>query len=172
MGLERLGLATSKTHNLVVECQGSSIGTYTDAGHPSVLKAHMELSEGKRKKLEYPGASRCVSRPSRTGSTSLFSFRAQAFYDSKSSAGKVLMHTKNHLGPAGWMYVGSHNFTAPAWGNLSGSADAPVLNVNNYELGVVVPLMTPEEVNTASAWERPPSKYTADDGPWIQEENR
>jgi tyrosyl-DNA phosphodiesterase-1 len=30
---------------------------------------------------------------------------------------------------AGWMYVGSHNFTAPAWGNLSGSADAPLLNV-------------------------------------------
>jgi len=32
-------------------------------------------------------------------------------------------------GPVGWMYVGSHNFTQAAWGNLSGSADAPVLNV-------------------------------------------
>ncbi|KAJ7743753.1 hypothetical protein B0H14DRAFT_2987283 [Mycena olivaceomarginata] len=62
--LEKLGLVTSKTHNLVVECQGSSIGTYTTQwfnqfyisapGHPSVLKAHMKLSEGKRKKLEYP----------------------------------------------------------------------------------------------------------------------
>ncbi|KAJ7743752.1 hypothetical protein B0H14DRAFT_464168 [Mycena olivaceomarginata] len=72
--------------------------------------------------------------------------------------------TSESSGPAGWMYVGS---TAPAWGNLSGSADAPMLNVNNYELGVVVPLMTPEEVNIASAWERPPSKYTAEDGPWL-----
>ncbi|KAJ7330426.1 tyrosyl-DNA phosphodiesterase-domain-containing protein [Mycena albidolilacea] len=210
--LEKLGLATSKTHSLVVECQGSSIGTYTTqwfnqfyisaSGHPSVLKAHMELSEGKRKKLEYPRGVKVVFPTVATvrstggyGSTSLFctrkkweakSFPRAAFYDSKSSAGKVLMHTKMIIGsftqkknatsessgPAGWMYVGSHNFTAPAWGNLSGSADAPVLNVNNYELGVVVPLMTPEEVNIASAWERPPSKYTADDGPWIQEENR
>jgi tyrosyl-DNA phosphodiesterase-1 len=29
----------------------------------------------------------------------------------------------------GWAYVGSHNFTPSAWGNLSGSAFNPVLNV-------------------------------------------
>lgn len=31
--------------------------------------------------------------------------------------------------PAGWLYVGSHNFTPSAWGTLSGSAFNPVLNV-------------------------------------------
>jgi len=30
----------------------------------------------------------------------------------------------------GWAYVGSHNFTASAWGTLSGSAFNPVLNVS------------------------------------------
>ncbi|KAJ6485522.1 tyrosyl-DNA phosphodiesterase-domain-containing protein [Mycena sanguinolenta] len=218
--LQTLGLATSKTQELVVECQGSSIGTYTTqwfnqfhisaSGHFSALKAHMDLSEGKRKKLEYPRGVKVVFPTSATvkssggyrtdrmsdqsGSSSLFctrnkweakSFPRSAFHDSKSSAGKVLMHTKMIIGSftqkkktdpdpasaAGWMYIGSHNFTSPAWGNLSGAADAPILNVNNYELGVVVPLMTPGDLNTASAWERPPKKYAASDSPWIQDEN-
>lgn len=30
----------------------------------------------------------------------------------------------------GWAYVGSHNFTSSAWGNLSGSGFNPVLNVS------------------------------------------
>lgn len=29
----------------------------------------------------------------------------------------------------GWAYVGSHNFTPSAWGNLSGSSFNPILNV-------------------------------------------
>lgn len=29
----------------------------------------------------------------------------------------------------GWAYVGSHNFTPSAWGNLSGSSFNPTLNV-------------------------------------------
>jgi tyrosyl-DNA phosphodiesterase 1 len=29
----------------------------------------------------------------------------------------------------GWAYIGSHNFTPSAWGNLSGSSFNPVLNV-------------------------------------------
>lgn len=31
--------------------------------------------------------------------------------------------------PHAWLYVGSHNFTASAWGTLSGSGFNPVLNV-------------------------------------------
>ncbi|KAJ7663971.1 tyrosyl-DNA phosphodiesterase-domain-containing protein [Mycena polygramma] len=209
--IETLGLVAGKTQNLVVECQGSSIGMYTSqwfnqfyksaSGNPSELKAYIKLSEAKRKKLEYPSGVKVVFPTRATvkstggyGSDSLFctrkkwdggTFPTEAFHDSKSRAGPVLMHTKMIIGSftqknnatsapsdtAGWMYVGSHNFTAPAWGNLSGSADAPVLNVNNYELGVVVPLMTVEDVNTASAWERPSKKYTDDDLPWIQAEN-
>ena len=30
----------------------------------------------------------------------------------------------------GWAYIGSHNFTPSAWGNLSGSAFNPILNVS------------------------------------------
>jgi tyrosyl-DNA phosphodiesterase-1 len=29
----------------------------------------------------------------------------------------------------GWAYIGSHNFTPSAWGNLSGSSFNPILNV-------------------------------------------
>lgn len=32
-------------------------------------------------------------------------------------------------GSIGWAYIGSHNFTPSAWGNLSGSSFNPVLNV-------------------------------------------
>ncbi|KAF8215108.1 tyrosyl-DNA phosphodiesterase I [Mycena galopus ATCC 62051] len=209
--LETLGLATSKSQNLVLECQGSSIGAYTTqffnqfylsaSGNSSALKAHMDLSEGKRKKLEYPpgievvfpthATVKSIGANGSNGSTSLFcakekweakNFPRGAFYDSKSRAGNVLMHTKGIIGSfvpkknatsepagvAGWMYLGSHNFTGSAWGNLSGSAHAPVLNVKNYELGVVVPLMTPEDLNRESAWERPPQKYAAGDLPWVR----
>ena len=31
----------------------------------------------------------------------------------------------------GWAYIGSHNFTPSAWGNLSGTAFNPVLNVSH-----------------------------------------
>ncbi|KAJ7173422.1 tyrosyl-DNA phosphodiesterase-domain-containing protein [Mycena filopes] len=209
--LNTLGLATSDTQNLIVECQGSSIGTYTTqwfnqfyisaTGHSSALKSHMDMSEGRRKKLDYPLGVKVVFPSLATvkstdqhGATSLFctrqkwavaNFPRTAFHDSKSSAGRVLMHTKMIIGsftqkknttadpsdPAGWMYLGSHNFTAAAWGNLSGSADAPVLNLNNYELGVVLPLMSAQDVNSVSAWERPPKRYAPADVPWFQDEN-
>ena len=32
----------------------------------------------------------------------------------------------------GWAYVGSHNFTPSAWGNLSGSSFNPVFNVGSF----------------------------------------
>lgn len=37
----------------------------------------------------------------------------------------------------GWAYVGSHNFTPSAWGNLSGSSFNPVLNVRIYQIQLV-----------------------------------
>lgn len=87
---------------------------------------------------------------------------------------------------AGWVYVGSHNFTPSAWGTLSGSGFNPVLNVcrallvsfcvfthrrsqiNNYELGVVIPLHSLEEIDKVACWERPPQKYISGrDEPWV-----
>jgi tyrosyl-DNA phosphodiesterase 1 len=32
----------------------------------------------------------------------------------------------------GWAYIGSHNFTPSAWGNLSGSSFNPILNVRAF----------------------------------------
>ncbi|KAI0633159.1 phospholipase D/nuclease [Trametes polyzona] len=73
---------------------------------------------------------------------------------------------------AGWLYVGSHNFTPSAWGTLSGSGFNPILNVTNYELGIVIPLRTQEEVDRVACWERPPPKYIQGrDEPWIQSES-
>ncbi|KAI0325269.1 phospholipase D/nuclease [Cubamyces sp. BRFM 1775] len=72
----------------------------------------------------------------------------------------------------GWLYVGSHNFTPSAWGTLSGSGFSPVLNINNYELGIVLPLRSQEEIDRLVCWERPPPKYAPGrDEPWMQTES-
>ncbi|KAI0076842.1 phospholipase D/nuclease [Panus rudis PR-1116 ss-1] len=71
--------------------------------------------------------------------------------------------------PVGWLYIGSHNFTPSAWGTLSGSAFNPVLNATNYELGIVFPLRSKEEIDNVVCWERPPRKYAnGQDVPWMQ----
>ncbi|KIY46453.1 phospholipase D/nuclease [Fistulina hepatica ATCC 64428] len=118
------------------------------------------------------------------------------FHDSKSAGGPVLMHTKilvakfthsSHDGghsdtetdeepeeaqrPVGWAYVGSHNFSSAAWGTLSGSSFTPVLNVSNYEIGVVFPLRDAAALESVRVWQCPPPKYGRDDEPWIQEES-
>ncbi|KAJ7595721.1 tyrosyl-DNA phosphodiesterase-domain-containing protein [Mycena floridula] len=121
-------------------------------------------------------------------------FPRHLFCNSKSIGGPVLMHTKMMLGlitekkgvpdpdtddsdiefvdptAIGWVYIGSHNFTPSAWGNLSGSAFNPVMNIKNYELGIVFPLTNQQQLENAVVWERPPKPYGAD-GPWIQEES-
>jgi len=72
---------------------------------------------------------------------------------------------------AGWVYVGSHNFTPAAWGNLSGTLSKPFLNIFNYELGIVFPLKNEQEANDVACWERPPKKYNLNtDRAWIQNE--
>ncbi|KAJ7843385.1 hypothetical protein B0H13DRAFT_1648442 [Mycena leptocephala] len=60
--------------------------------------------------------------------------------------------------PHAWFYVGSHKFSVSAWGALSGSGFNPALNVVNYELGIVLRLERPEDVDAAVAWERPTRK--------------
>ncbi|PAV15621.1 phospholipase D nuclease [Pyrrhoderma noxium] len=73
----------------------------------------------------------------------------------------------------GWVYVGSHNFTHSAWGSLSGSTASPVLNITNFEMGVILPLKSHAEVEAVSCWKRPARKYVDGvDRAWIQEEMR
>ncbi|KAF5339476.1 hypothetical protein D9758_015324 [Tetrapyrgos nigripes] len=73
--------------------------------------------------------------------------------------------------PVGWIYIGSHNFTPSAWGTLSGSAFNPVLNIRNYELGIVFPVRSQAEIERLALFERPPQKYKAGDTPWFQDES-
>ncbi|KIM82075.1 hypothetical protein PILCRDRAFT_786360 [Piloderma croceum F 1598] len=125
-------------------------------------------------------------------------FPRDKFYDSKSKAGGMLMHSKGKGKKAdydsdtdtdtdmedddvielkdekvGWAYIGSHNFTPSAWGNLLGSSFNPVLNVTNYELGVMFPLKDDNHVDRTACWERPPKKYVlGDDVPWMQDDSK
>jgi len=72
----------------------------------------------------------------------------------------------------GWAYIGSHNFTPSAWGNLSGSSFNPVFNITNYEIGVVFPLKDEAQANKIACWERPPKKYVlGNDLPWMQNDS-
>ncbi|KAK7445706.1 hypothetical protein VKT23_014702 [Stygiomarasmius scandens] len=73
--------------------------------------------------------------------------------------------------PVGWVYLGSHNFTPSAWGTVSGSAFNPVLNIRNYELGIVFPVRSRAEIDRLSLFERPLERYKQGDIAWIQEES-
>lgn len=52
--------------------------------------------------------------------------------DSEEDGDGDIVEVNPHRGVklAGWVYVGSHNFTPSAWGTLSGSAFNPTLNVS------------------------------------------
>ncbi|EGG01812.1 uncharacterized protein MELLADRAFT_110734 [Melampsora larici-populina 98AG31] len=73
----------------------------------------------------------------------------------------------------GFLYVGSHNFTPAAWGRLVASTSsskrksksgdniqASKLEISNWELGVVMPLSSDEEVKSLPTWERPAKRYS------------
>ncbi|KAG7442445.1 phospholipase D/nuclease [Guyanagaster necrorhizus] len=221
MAIRNLGLRTKKgktARKLDVEYQGSSIGTYTTqwvneffySARGESPQDYLDGPKAKRAKLPYPSIK--IIFPSKKtvqesalgvqGGSTIFCRRAQwngknfprdKFYDSKSRAGKVLMHTKMIIGllsenpvdvddcdtensdnevvdaPIGWGYLGSHNFTPSAWGTLSGSAFRPVLNLKNYEIGIVFPIRNKEALEKVTFWERPPQRYD-EGGPWVQEE--
>ncbi|KAF8906445.1 tyrosyl-DNA phosphodiesterase I [Mucidula mucida] len=105
--------------------------------------------------------------------------------DSKSLGGNNVMHSKMILGlfqdtesestaeggPIGWAYMGSHNFTASAWGRISGrdALDA-TMDIVNYEIGIVFPIQSKAELENVVFWERPAKRYEVDDEPWIRDE--
>ncbi|KAJ1752382.1 hypothetical protein LPJ79_001242 [Coemansia sp. RSA 1821] len=72
------------------------------------------------------------------------SFPVDALYKIEPAVPHTLVHAKvvlMRMGPGehhGWMYLGSHNFTAGAWGNVS-TTQLKLTYVNNYEFGVVLP---------------------------------
>ncbi|OCF43592.1 hypothetical protein I317_02610 [Kwoniella heveanensis CBS 569] len=71
----------------------------------------------------------------------------------------------------GWIYVGSHNFSPSAWGNVDVKKNPPTLNIRNYELGIVFPLDRKNARSVAdrvAPYKRPARKYSASDIPWDQ----
>lgn len=49
----------------------------------------------------------------------------------------------------GWVYSGSHNFSAAAWGRPISSPSGTRLHVCNYELGIVFVFPPPQTLDTA-----------------------
>ncbi|KAG8700113.1 hypothetical protein FRC09_006171 [Ceratobasidium sp. 395] len=192
-----------------IECQGSSIGSYSSAWTNEFMSSARGISPDKwldtpkarRSKAPHPTAIRIVfpslstvdaSVLGRPGGGTIFCQRRQwdastfpknLFVDSNSKRGKVLMHSKMILGllgedesdeakPRGWLYVGSHNFTPSAWGNLSGTGFTPIMNITNYELGIVMSLGSVAEGDALACWKRPARAYAkGKDEPWMQNEH-
>lgn len=74
---------------------------------------------------------------------------------------KLMMVEANEQ-PA-YYYLGSHNFTAAAWGRFV--KDGKQLMVCNFELGV---LLRPEDYPIIWPYDRPAQPYASTDTPWIQ----
>ncbi|WFC99177.1 hypothetical protein MYAM1_001921 [Malassezia yamatoensis] len=89
-----------------------------------------------------------------------------------SERGDILMHAKSLLAQQqeqGWVYLGSANFTRAAWGTIAGNVANPTQSLNNWELGIVLPLnSTDVEGNAFDAipYRQPPRPYTKQDTPW------
>ncbi|KAF9480645.1 phospholipase D/nuclease [Pholiota conissans] len=228
--VRKLGMRTgegSHAKDLILECQGSSIGIYTTqwfnefhwSARGESAESWLDRSKKSRESKPYPPIKIVFPRKvtvqqsaaGEKGGGTIFCRRKQwavknfprtHFYDSKSKGGPVLMHSKMIIAmlqehqsgnqrrdrqrnqddssdddiqviePAlGWAYVGSHNFTPSAWGTMSGSSFNPILNISNYELGIVFLLKDKDEMDRVACFQRPPEKYTYKDEPWIQEES-
>ncbi|KAG0171189.1 hypothetical protein DFQ28_004094 [Apophysomyces sp. BC1034] len=69
----------------------------------------------------------------------------------------------------GWVYCGSHNATLSAWGKLTLSRETreAKMTMNNWELGVVLPLYDSTEI--PSTYRRPAPLYRPGQDAWTQD---
>ncbi|GHJ83667.1 hypothetical protein NliqN6_0069 [Naganishia liquefaciens] len=115
---------------------------------------------------------KCILATFRPGGQVGNSIQNQFARGSTSAAGD----SKSSVG--GWFYVGSHNFSSAAWGTMSmpKTGGQPQIYVQNYEMGVVLPLPVDDTERAATEfamWLRPPRKYDKDsDKPWMQDQFR
>ncbi|PWN27015.1 phospholipase D/nuclease [Jaminaea rosea] len=93
------------------------------------------------------------------------------------TAGSSSSHSKDEEETIGYVVMTSANFGQNAWGNLSRpSAQAGIqLSVNNWELGVILPLKRRDlraeaklttNARSAICWKRPARQYGEGDVPW------
>lgn len=80
---------------------------------------------------------------------------------------KYSMHSKimtvSSVNNVSYIYCGSHNFTASAWGKTT--KQGTMLMINNFEVGVLIPA---SEWNCEYPYLRPAPKYKSNDLPWDQ----
>lgn len=96
---------------------------------------------------------------------------AGIFYDCTTSLNgkcKYAMHSKIMTVSSGdkgsvYIYCGSHNFTASAWGKTT--KQGSMLMVNNYEVGVLIPS---SDCKFEYPYLRPVPEYKSTDFPWDQ----
>eukprot|EP01116_Phalansterium_solitarium_P013914 TRINITY_DN31374_c0_g1_i1.p1 TRINITY_DN31374_c0_g1~~TRINITY_DN31374_c0_g1_i1.p1 ORF type:complete len:648 (-),score=101.88 TRINITY_DN31374_c0_g1_i1:113-2056(-) len=87
---------------------------------------------------------------------------------------KIMMRcaraTDNGPGTQRWVYIGSHNLSQGAWGNIKRSGRGEVLELRNYELGIVL-YNQPDEPRApweaAVPFQMPPPLYGPSDMPFI-----
>ncbi|KAG2102625.1 tyrosyl-DNA phosphodiesterase-domain-containing protein [Suillus cothurnatus] len=192
-----VGLRTGKgkaAKNLVIESQGSSIGTYSAqwinefywSARGESAEDWLDEPKSRRAKLPWPPVkivfpslkTVCESVLGEQMIIATYRPKKSIFETSNQSKGKEKELSDSETepesddieiqnDPIGWAYVGSHNFTPSAWGTLSGSGFNPVLNVVNYELGVIFPLYDANDVERVSCFKRPARKYVSgQDRPW------
>ncbi|KAI9494314.1 tyrosyl-DNA phosphodiesterase I [Zychaea mexicana] len=109
-----------------------------------------------------PGAGTiCLNTSSWRKST----FPKQVMCDAISHREGTLMHSKVCM----MLYIKSHNATMGAWGKLSLSKNSkkPKMAINNWELGVVLPLY--EDSNIPVTYVRPPPRYKPSQNAWTQD---
>ncbi|GAA6009790.1 hypothetical protein JCM11491_000814 [Sporobolomyces phaffii] len=116
-------------------------------------------------------------------------FPRQLFFRGESKRSGIVAHTKMLLAshvveaspsaPAvyeGYVYVGSHNLTPSAWGSLQEGQQGKQLAINNYELGVILPIRATskedfeKQASELVTYKRPLVRYSAIDRPWMQDE--
>ncbi|KAI7882772.1 phospholipase D/nuclease [Lichtheimia hyalospora FSU 10163] len=99
-------------------------------------------------------------------------FPKQVMCDAISHRPRTLMHSKVNIHWGRILIMDddrSHNATMGAWGKLSIARDSkqPKMSINNWELGVVLPLY--EDSDIPVTYIRPPPRYRTGQDAWTQE---
>ncbi|WFD43266.1 hypothetical protein MPSI1_001927 [Malassezia psittaci] len=114
------------------------------------------------------GAGCFFSKPDDYAKKELWSLFSQPV----SERGDILMHAKSLLAQQqdqGWVYLGSANFTRAAWGTIAGNVANPTQSLNNWELGIILPLNSTDIQGSALdaiPYSQPARPYSKQDTPW------
>ncbi|KIJ10133.1 hypothetical protein PAXINDRAFT_86497, partial [Paxillus involutus ATCC 200175] len=129
------------------------------AGGCVLMHTKMIIATFRQKSTPFAGSSKSVTKARSTAQSSETKSETEPQEDAVEAINE----------PIGWAYIGSHNFTPSAWGTLSGSGFNPVLNLVNYELGILFPLYGEEDTKRVACFKHPPRKYTlGEDRPWVR----